>query len=130
METYLGFNPLEEDNGPSFIESDFLLRLEKINKLKKKLNENPEQLLGINYDKLFYNFIQKCLEIEPSKRSSAITLLNHKWLETVKNADKKQAVEGLTYKYLLEYTLGKKKKESSFGFDNTGYSSESSDIFK
>jgi serine/threonine protein kinase len=126
LETYIGKNPLNYSGSSNFMESDFNLRINNIEKFIEEFNNSPEKFLGQNYNKIFYNFIKKCLCLNPKERSSAKTLLNHKWLESAMNADNKMVIESLTFKYLKDYIMHRKKKmdnpqpnsELNFGEDS------------
>lgn len=127
LETYIGYNPLEQEFSNNFLQSDFKVRIDKIKDFILKFKNHPEEFLGENYDKIFFNFIIKCLTIDPNERSSAKTLLNHKWLEPVLNADNKMVVESLTFKYLKDYINYRKtnmNKSKSLSEPNFGEDSE------
>ena len=123
LQTYLGRNPLKEQQDSFFNDSDFGFRLKNVKKLLKDLHHQPYTIFGKDVKKRFVDFIQKCLAENPEDRWSAFQLQHHKWLESVVNADRVSAVERLTYKEMLKFERWKAKNaesESSSGFPNSG----------
>ena len=134
MNTYLGRNPLKDQNNSFFNDSDFGFRLKNVQKFLKDIHEHPHQIFGKHVKKRFINFIQMCLTEDPKQRATAFQLQHHKWLESVKNAEKVSAVERLTCKNMNEYINWRKNKSinsSAFVFSGAGRSEqEESNIFQ
>eukprot|EP00339_Tiarina_fusa_P026760 CAMPEP_0117080438 /NCGR_PEP_ID=MMETSP0472-20121206/56751_1 /TAXON_ID=693140 ORGANISM="Tiarina fusus, Strain LIS" /NCGR_SAMPLE_ID=MMETSP0472 /ASSEMBLY_ACC=CAM_ASM_000603 /LENGTH=335 /DNA_ID=CAMNT_0004808073 /DNA_START=218 /DNA_END=1222 /DNA_ORIENTATION=- len=51
------------------------------------LQNPPPALKGVSFSKNFHNFVEACLQKDPSKRPSATQLLEHKFLKQGKRAD-------------------------------------------
>jgi serine/threonine protein kinase len=118
IHTYLGRDPLKDQENSFFNDSDFGFRLKNVEKFLIDLQNNPRQIFGEQASKRFINFIQMCLNENPKKRWSAYKLQHHKWLESVKNAEKVSAVERLTgkemKKYLEDQVISKGAKSGAF----------------
>lgn len=113
LQTYLGRNPLKDQENSFFNDSDFGFRLRDVEKFTADLRESPRSVFGAHASKRFIHFIQQCLCKDPKERISAYGLQHHKWLESVKNAEKVSAVERLTCKEMIPF-LQRSEQKSEF----------------